>query len=143
MDIQITSAAIATIISAITSATITLLINNRGDKKRLEDQLDAILKIAVQYPYLESPDYAEKWLENRQKEDEKSLRYELYCTLLFNYLERRCKFYKFNSEKIQADLNVKEWVRQHKLYWEQPVSSYENVDGYEEKFRLLINNYLK
>jgi len=54
MDTTLTAAAIATIISAITSASITLYINNSNKKKNIDDQLDTLLKLAIQYPYLES-----------------------------------------------------------------------------------------
>ena len=48
---DITSAAIATLISAITSVTITLLLAKLNAKKSLDDQLDGILKIAkLSYP---------------------------------------------------------------------------------------------
>ena len=54
---DITSAALATLISAITSAIVALLITNSNKKKSLDDQLDGILKIAIQFPYLESRDF--------------------------------------------------------------------------------------
>ena len=43
---DITSAAIATLISAITSAIVTFLLAKFNSKKSLDDQLDGILKIA-------------------------------------------------------------------------------------------------
>lgn len=57
-DITLTAAAIATLISAITSACITLWITKFNKQKNLDDQLDGLLKISIQYPYLESPKFA-------------------------------------------------------------------------------------
>ena len=73
-DITITAAAIATLISALTSACMTLWITGTNKKKNLDDQLDAILKIAIQYPYLESAAFALGWKSDFDKNDEKYLR---------------------------------------------------------------------
>ncbi len=108
---DITSAAIATIISATTSATVTLILAKLNSKKHLDDQLDAILKIAVQYPYLESKEFADQWTSKYDREDEKFLRYEVYCTLVFNFLSRLSAFYKFEEKKIENHLAAKSWVR--------------------------------
>lgn len=140
---DITSAALATLLSALTSAVITLLINRNKYRGNLNEQLDMILRIGIQYPYLENKECTCKWEENKELQNEKFQRYELYCTLLFNYLERVCKHFNYNEKKIERFLGVKQWVRIHKDYWENPAESFENVDGYEIKFRELINNYLK
>ena len=52
MELTLTTAGIATIISAATSATVTLYINRSNKLKYLDDQLDTLLKTALQYPYL-------------------------------------------------------------------------------------------
>ena len=143
MEFSITSAAIATLISALTSATVTLWLNKNNIKRHIDEQLDSILKISVQYPYLESLTFTSSWMQGKNSDDEKYLRYEIYCTLLFNYLSRVASFYKYDKQKIQDYLDIKDWIRLHKDYWLSPSSSYENIDGYDEKFRSLINFYLK
>lgn len=143
MDITLTSAAIATLISALTSSIVTILINKSNRKKQLDDQLDSILKISIQYPYLESESFTKAWTNNKNSDDEVYLRYDVYCTLLFNYLSRVCDYYSYKSSKIENYIAIKEWIRLHKDYWQNPCSSYENVDGYNKKFRDMINNYLK
>jgi hypothetical protein len=140
---DITSAAIAIIISAFTSATVSLWIANSNQRKNLDDQLDGILKIAVQYPYLESRQFTDTWESAFDKNDEKYLRYEVYCTMVFNFLSRLCSYYKFNETKIENHLAVKDWVRIHRKYWKDPTEAYENTDTYDKKFVDLIEKYLR
>lgn len=140
---DITSAAIATLISAITSATVTLLLAKLNSRKSLDDQLDGILKIAIQHPHLESKDFTNGWTSNYDRNDEESLRYEVYCTLVFNYMSRLAKHYKYNEEKIKEHVALKPWTRIHAKYWRDPTEAYENVDTYDRPFVELIEGYLK
>lgn len=143
IDITITAAAIATLVSALTSTLVTRWVAGTNKKKSIEDQLDGILKIAIQYPYLESEKFTSNWSGDSEPEDEKYLRYDMYCTLLFNYLARVAEFYSYNTDKIENYIAIKDWVRLHAKYWLNPVSSYENIDSYDKKFVDLINRYLK
>jgi len=142
-DITITAAAIATLISALTSACMTLWITGTNKKKNLDDQLDAIIKIAIQYPYLESEAFSIGWKPDFDKDDEKYLRYDAYCNLLFNFLSRVAGHYKYNTSKIENYIAIKDWVRLHGNFWKNPTSAYENVDSYDKKFVELMNSYLK
>jgi hypothetical protein len=139
---SITSAAIATLISAVTSAIVATRISYSNKVKNLDDQLDGLLKIAIQYPYLESEHFTSTWISTFDLNDEKYLRYDVYCTLLFNFLERVSKHYRYQQAKIENFVAIKDWVRLHGRYWKDPTSSYENVDSYEKEFVNLINSYL-
>lgn len=143
MQIDITAAAIATIISCITSASLTLWINRNNDKNKLSEQLDAILKIAIQYPYLENPKFTNSWNENKDSNNDDYLRYDNYHNLVFNFLSRLCIYYKFDKSKIEQHISIKDWIRTHRQCWENPSSPYENTDSYNEKFNQFINSYLK
>lgn len=140
---DITSAAIATLISAITSAFVTFLLAKFNSKKSLDDQLDGILKISIQYPYLESKDFTSAWTSNYDRNDEKALRYEVYCTLVFNYMSRLAKYYEYNEKKIEEHVALKPWARIHAKYWRDPTEPYENVDTYDPPFVKLVEGYLK
>ena len=111
--------------------------------KNLNDQLDNIIKIAIQYPYLESPTFTSTWNNNTNSEDEKYLRYENYCILVFNYMERLCQYYKYDKAKIENHLNIKDWIRVHKDCWLNPSTPFENADGYSKDLKKLIENYIK
>lgn len=140
---DITSAAIATLISSSVATTVTILINRNNNIKVLNDQLDNIIKIAIQYPYLENPSFTRTWNDNLKSEDEKYQRYENYCTLVFNYMERLCKYYRYNEKKIENHLNLKDWIRVHKDCWLNPSTPFENTDSYSKEFKKLIENYIK
>lgn len=143
MEFTITSAAIATLISALTSALVTLLLSNDKKKRHIDDQLDEIIKISIQYPYLESISFTSTWIPNKNANKEEYLRYDAYCTLLFNFLSRVSTFYQYDKKKIENYIAIKEWIRIHKDYWQNPETSYENIDSYDSQFRELINYYIK
>lgn len=140
---DITAAAIATIISSCVATIVSLLINRRNQKKDLNDQLDAIVKISIQYPYLESPRFTNTWNENKGKDLEQYIRYENYCVMVFNFMERLCKFYKFDKTKIEGHINLKQWIRIHQDCWNNPAIPFENSDSYPTKLKELLNSYLK
>jgi hypothetical protein len=139
---DITAAAIATVISSCVATFVALQINNKNARKALNEQLDGIIKIAIQYPYLESTNFANSWNANRDSQDEKYLRYDNYCNLVFNYLSRISEHYNFNKKKIENHLNVKDWIRVHQQCWQNPSTPYENADGYSSEFKKFINTYL-
>jgi len=143
MDVAISAALIATVCSTITSIAINLWITNSSAKKSLDDQLDAILKIAIEYPYLESERFTNSWISAFDRNDEKYLRYDVYCTLLFNYLSRVASHYKYKKDKIEAYITIKDWTRLHAKYWNDPTVDYENIDSYDKQFTDLVNAYLK
>jgi len=140
---DITSATIATLISSSVATIVTLLINRENALRTLNTQLDDILKIGIEYPYLENLKFTETWNKNKDSLDDKYVRYENYCTLVFNYMERLCSHYKYNQNKIESHLNLKDWIRTHKQCWENPSTPFENVDSYDEQFKKLIEKYLK
>lgn len=142
MDSTLTSAFVSGIISAITSFLVTKLMDKSNKRESLENQLDNILKIAIQYPYLEDRAFIESWDQNRNVNDEKFLRYEIYTTLLFNYLSRLSLLFKYDKKKIENMIDIKTWVRDHREYWKNPPKQFENLDGYGENFCNLINKYI-
>lgn len=141
-EFTFTAAALATIISAATSATVTLYINRTNKMKYLDDQLDSLLKLALQYPHLENPNFIKTWNDNKNSEKDEYLRYDIYCHLLFNFFSRLAAYYKYDKKKIDNYIAAKEWIRSHKDYWLNPVDSFENVDSYDKKFKQLISEYL-
>jgi hypothetical protein len=139
---DITSAAIATIIAAITSTLVTLIMNRTNYKQELDNQLDSILKLALQYPYLENKDFTNKWSSKYDLSDDKSLRYEIYATLVFNYLSRFSEYYKYNTKKIEKRLGIRTWIRIHRKYWYDPTIPNDNIDTYDPLFKKLVDYYL-
>jgi len=134
--------AIATLIAVIVTVIVNLNINRQNRMQLLNQRLYDILKIGLQYPKFESKSFTEKWTSGYEENDEEALRYELYATIVFNYLEDLYKFFNFNEKKIEKELAVKDWVRIHGKYWYDPTVTNENIDIYDEKFVELVNKYL-
>jgi hypothetical protein len=138
--------AIAAAISAFFSARssrITLVLYKREKKEQLISELNHILEIGIEYPYLESKGFTSKWDNLNCLNDEKYLRYDMYCNLVFNYLHHVFIHFENDKKSIENFVDIKTWVRMHKLIWFNPADENENLDGYDEEFRTFINSYLK
>lgn len=109
----------------------------------LKDRLNHLLEIAVQYPYVESQPFIDKWIDEKNSDDIRYMRYDMFCNLLFNYLAELYEFYDGNKTKIEAFCDIKTWVRMHKLNWQHPNDPNENIDGYSKEFREFINSYIQ
>ena len=84
MNIDISAAALATIISTLVSTIVAMIINKHNSLKRLDDQLENILKISIEYPYLESEKFTKTWILNKDSDKEEYLRYDCYCLSLIH-----------------------------------------------------------
>ena len=146
MTFDFDSAVSAAIVSSIVSLLVSLIIKIWQDKtdklSSLDSQLDSILRIAVEYPYLESVEFTRTWKENVNNLDDKYRRYETYATLVFNYLSRVCEYFHYNEKKINAYIDMKGWVELHHVYWHNPSKLGENEFVYDEKFKKLVHAIL-
>lgn len=147
MDIKFDTTLLSAFLSIIISIVSTIVFNYFQRKKESKDSLDKelteLLKLALEYPYLENPHFTRSWSSNYDRNNEKALRYEVYCTLVFNYLERFTNFYKYDIEKIEKHLAVKNWVRLHSKYWRDPTVPNENIDTYDSDFVELVEKHLR
>jgi len=141
MEMTITSLH-CTLISGLTSSIITMLISNKNKERGLDAQLDEILKIAIKYPYLESENFTSGWKHDFDRNDEKYLRYDVYGTLIFNFLARVSHHCHYNKKKIDQYIAIEDWVKLHSLYWSDPTSIVENIDSYNKEFVQLINSFV-
>lgn len=107
-------------------------------KKRMEN----ILTLTIQYPYLEDKSITETWKDNMHSLDEKHMRYNQFCCVLYNFLSDLYEFYGGDSAQIQKFVDIKTWVRVHRQIWENPLDPNEIPDGYTPEFRSYINSYL-
>lgn len=146
MNIDFYSALVAAIVSSVVSVIITLVMKiwqNRTDTRAsLDAQLDSILRLAVQYPYLESEKFTNTWKENKNNTDDKYRRYETYATLVYNYLSRVCIFFNYKEKKINTYIDMKGWVELHHMYWHNPSKAGENENVYDERFKKIVHAIL-
>ncbi len=140
---EITSAALATALSVSISAIITIWYNRRAYQRNLDEQLDLILKLAFEYPQMENEEFIATWDPTKSSSLEEFIRYDLYCTLLFNFLSRLSAFYKYEIVSIEKHVSIRDWVRIHRGYWNKPLHTYENSEAYDPKFVRLINDLLR
>jgi hypothetical protein len=139
---------IISIISSIATATSTFFLVYKHflyikeKRKELTGELNKIIEIAIDYPYVESKSFTSKWDNNKDSDDERYLRYDMYCNRLYNHLHNVCDFFKYDKRKIEDFVDVKSWIRLHKQNWLHPVDENENIDGYDNTFRNFINSYL-
>jgi len=124
------------------SSRLTLELYSKGKKEKLVDELNKILEIGIEYPYLETKSFACKWNEFKNSDEERYLRYDMYCNLLFNFIHHVCEYFSYNKEQIDGFIDMKTWLRTHKQNWLNPVDENENIDGYDEDFRKFVNSYL-
>jgi len=140
-----TIGSIAAAISAFHSARsskITLDLYRKEKKEKLVDELNKILQIGIEYPYLETKNFTNKWNEFKNSDEEKYMRYDMYCNLLFNFIHHVCEYFNYDKEQIESFIDVKTWLRTHRQNWLSPLDENENIDGYDEEFRKFINSYL-
>lgn len=121
---------------------LTYSLYKRDKKNELGRKLTRILELGMEYPYLENKEFISGWIQYRTSQDEKYLRYDIYCNMIFNYLHDVYDFFGGNKNKIENYMDVKSWIRVHKDCWLNPVEDCENVDGYDEPFRKFINSYI-
>lgn len=138
---------IVSIIVAVLALLVPLIIHQRyRHRDKMDDltkRLDTIINLCITYPYLEDYNFTSKWNDSKNSGDEKYLRYDNYCNILYNYLHSVCEHYNYDKDKIEKYIDIKSWIRKHKDNWENPMEPFENADGYDERFRDLINSYLK
>jgi predicted transcriptional regulator len=147
-----TMISIASLISAIAAAVsayfscknskTTLNLFEKEKYEKLKEELNKIIEISIKYPYVESKNFTSKWLEYKESDDEQYLRYDMYCNRFYNHLHNVCEHFDYDKQKIEDFVDVKSWIRLHKLNWQNPVDDNENIDGYDKPFRDYINSYL-
>jgi hypothetical protein len=133
---------VATIISSAVAVIVSLILNKNSEKEHFELQLQTIIQLSVEYPYLENRAFANSW-NPEFINDEKYQRYENYCTLVFNYISELFTWVKKNKNKLEKFIDAKNWVRIHKKCWESPSFEHENSDVYDKEFIDLVDSYMR
>ena len=131
MDSTLISTLVAALVSAGISAVVSFVVVGKSLKselkRNLENELSDILKIGIEHPFFE----------------QRYAAYDLYATLVFNHLEKRCRFHRFEIDKVEKELDVSSWVKVHAMYWRRPTEKYENILGYDTRFINIVNSILK
>ncbi|WP_061266494.1 hypothetical protein [Leptospira interrogans] len=134
-------ALVSMLFSGITSYLIALFNNKKSEEKALRDSLTQINNLNIQYPYLESKEYIVEF-SSKIKLEEKDLRYDSYCIIVFNYLERLSIFCKFNIAKMEEYVHVPELIIPHKYWWKKLIHTEFKQLGYHKKFIRIVNRII-
>lgn len=143
LDTTMVSAIISIVVSIISTIVFNYMQTKKEKSQKLDDEFNEILKIALEYPYLENIHFTNAWTSQYDKDDEKSLRYEVYGTLVFNFLSKFTEFHKFDKKEIEKHIAVTDWVRLHQKYWLDPTIPNENIDTYDKQFVEYVKSCLK
>ncbi|UZN08757.1 hypothetical protein M5D10_07450 [Leptospira santarosai] len=145
LETKITFAAIVALISMVfsgfTSFLIALFNNKKSEEKALRDSLTQINQLNMQYPYLENIKYIEKFSKKRSL-NEKDMRYESYCIIVFNYLERLALFCRFNVKRMEKYVHVPELVLPHRYWWKGLLNSKFKQTGYSARFISIVDKII-
>lgn len=93
---------------------------NSDEKFRLNENINKLLDIELQYPFLEDSTFISKWERNRNSNNDSALRYLTYCEYVFNTLQNVCDYYNYDLEKIDEFMDVNDLIIMHRAYWENP-----------------------
>lgn len=142
---------IVSFIGLIISNYMIIKVNKRTTRRELDNMLFNLQKISFENPYLEDEyfisgwdkfkdSYKSKQIQN-ENEYEKYLRYEIYCEMLFNFLEESYNFFE-NEEKMLNYVAFDYWVRTHKIWWKNPLEDNSNENIYNNKVQKLIKKWI-
>lgn len=135
-------ALISMVFSAITSFIIAIFNNKKSEEKALRDSLTQINQLNIQYPYLENTKYIRKYSKKKEL-SEKDMRYESYCIIVFNYLERLSIFCRFNFLKMEKYVHVPELILPHKYWWINLLNTQFRQAGYNSKFITIVDRIIR
>jgi len=111
-------------------------------RHELDAKVERLILVSIQYPYLESDEFCSAWDPLKAITDEKYMRYDNYCCLVFNLLEDIFEYFGANADKIEDYIGAKELITRHKTWWSNPGNNSENTQGYPGKFRKYLETYL-
>lgn len=144
LDNTLTTAALATIISVLITCLINWFIarynSRKNTEKALQDLIIQINSLLIQYPYFENEDYLKRYVKKKKMLNE-DLRYESFCIVVFNFMERLSRFCKFDTKKMNYIFHYEEEILIHQTWWNKNID--ENKRGYDSKFIEIVNKTLR
>ena len=112
--------------------------HNTDEKFRLNENLNKLLDIDLQYPFLEDSVFVARWKTNKKSNNDSALRYEYYCIYVFNFLQNVCEYYEYDKKRIDDFVDVDDLIGLHKSWWELPEN--QQSQGEDPRFKQFVNN---
>lgn len=139
LPVPIFTALMSATVSAIVALVVATLTLRAHRRQHIENMISKLVDVAITYPYLEDDKFCASWNEV-DKNDEKTMRYDNYCCLVFNLLETLWKQCNGNAKRIEAIFFAREMIVRHQRWWK---SERNNLGGYEIKFHRYIDTAIK
>ena len=121
---------------------VTVFSFRKKDRGALDAELSSILKIGIEHPNFEQESFTQGWTPERAKNEKEYAAYDMYATLVFNFLEKYFRYYAFKKDVCLSSLDSRNWIMTHKVYWKNPINNFENKDSYDERFVELVKNVI-
>lgn len=159
-EMNIIKIALSSLFSAIISAVVSIITNfilkKIDNKNMLINELHNLMKYSMDYPFLEN-DYFTKQYNNianlyRNNNEvyncnieiiNRYIQYEIYCEMIFNYINKIYIYYNKKEHKISNFLDVYNWIKRHKQYWFDKINYKESKIGYGGEFVYFIDKIYK
>lgn len=125
--------------------------NKDKQKSFLDQQLFELQRLSFYDSFVEDLNFINNWnilkeqyLSNNISEEEKQkfLKYDVYTEMLFNYLRMSLDFYK-NEDALLKYVDFKNWIRDHKLCWENPIHEHSNREVYGKDMYDMVEDWLR
>jgi len=129
--------AISAIVSAIVAGLISYLTLRHQRRQYIDNMIDKMVEIGIEYPYLEDDAFCLAWAE-ADKTDERVQRYDNYCCFVFNVIEAVWQYCRKDNVEIDKVLYVKELAIRHRVWWE---STSDNIEAYGADFDEYIKSF--
>ena len=114
---------------------------NTDEKFRLNQNINKLLDIELQYPFLEDSAFRIWWSKNQDSNSDSAQRYKTYCIYLLNFVQDVCDYYNYNAKDINDYIDLPDLVEPAKEFWRS--HDPENTNSYSKKFKDLIDKSLK
>lgn len=137
---------VAALVSAGIAAVVAWLISRKTRRDQERSELNALVAqlnaITIQYPILEDDDFCAKW-PPKAPPAETDMRYDNYCCLVFNLVERLWRHFKGNAQKINDFFGATEMICRHRKWWLDSKNRTPNYGGYPLEFVQYVDAVLK
>jgi hypothetical protein len=107
---------------------------------RLNDNLNKIEDINLQYPFIEDTAFIARWDKNKNSNSDSALRYTTYCEYVSYFVQDLAEYFKYDNKKIEDFIDVKQLIKPHKGWWGLPNDTF-HVAPYPKTFNDLIKYY--
>lgn len=115
--------------------------HNTDEKFRLNQNLNKLLDLDLQYPFLENSVFITRWDKNKDSNNDSSLRYQYYCIYVFNFLQDVCEYYDYDKEDMAKFMDISDLIGIHKSWWKLPEN--QASQAYDPKFKKFVDEFYK